>query len=66
MSKLGVDHGSILFTDPPPLGENPEGREVCTQAIMGAKKDKTTFIGKVCFCCLFDFSVQAKAITRDH
>ena len=37
VSKLVVDHGSILCTDPSPLRENPEGREVCTQAIMGAK-----------------------------
>ena len=66
MSKVGVDHGSILCTDPSPLRENPEGREVCTQAIMEATKDTTTFIGKVCFCCFFDFSVQAKAIMRDH
>ena len=66
MSELGVDHGSSLCTDPPPLRENPEGRGVCTQAIMGDTKDKTTFIGKVCFCCFFDFSVQAKAIMREH
>lgn len=30
MSKLGVDHGSILCTDPPPLRENPEESGVCT------------------------------------
>ena len=47
MSKLGVDHGSSLCTDPSPLRENPEWRGVCTQAIMGVTKNKTTFIGKV-------------------
>ena len=66
VSKLGVDHGNILCTDPPPLKENPEGRGVCTQGIMGATKEKTTLIGKVCFSCFFDFSVKAKAIMREH
>ena len=66
VSKLGVDHGNILCTDPPPLKENPEGRGVCTQGIMGATKEKTILIGKVCFSCFFDFSVKAKAIMREH
>ena len=38
VSKLGVDHGNILCTDPPPLKENPEGRGVCTQGIELRKK----------------------------
>ena len=66
VSKLGVDHGNILCTDPPPLKENPEGRGVCTQGIMGATKEKTTLIGKVCFSCFFHFSVKASAIMREH